>query len=139
MQLFAGLLCIHHVFVDDVCGALCVCGHALADLARTQLVSPEDAESYNIPDRAELAEELEEFLSSDVVATSRSDSFFSIVTFLYRFFRRCDVLEVPYKENPTWIGLASGEAKGLVPSVRRGEAATYRLTSGASFPPRLIS
>jgi hypothetical protein len=53
-------------------------------LAGVKLVSPQDAESilksYNIPDRAELAEEFEEFLSSDVVATSWSDLLFSIDT-----------------------------------------------------------
>jgi len=53
IQFIAGLLGVHHVFIDNECRALCVVGDALADLS----------------DRTEFAEEIEEFLWSDVVAT----------------------------------------------------------------------
>jgi len=55
IQLVTRLLCLHHIFVDDKCGALCVVVDALTDLA----------------DCAELAKEVEKLVRGYVIAAER--------------------------------------------------------------------
>lgn len=76
VQLVASRLCVHHVFIDDEGGALGVVGNTLANLAVLKSVTWSDYrgqdatahEGDDVPHRAELAKEIEEFLWGDVEA-----------------------------------------------------------------------
>lgn len=70
VELVAGLFGVYHILVDNECGALCVVGDALADLANSSLAqcrATVGEKSQYSPDRTELAKELEEIVGTDVV------------------------------------------------------------------------
>ena len=74
VQFIARGLGVHDIFVDDECGALSVGRDALADLP-VVFVSPEPCDrswsrdmAKHLPERAEFAEEIEEFFGGYVVA-----------------------------------------------------------------------
>lgn len=76
VELVAGRLCVHYVFIDDEGSALGVVGDALANLAMLKSVTWSDGEGQDapahegddVPHWAELAKEVEEFLWGDVEA-----------------------------------------------------------------------
>lgn len=70
VQLVARLLRVHHVLIDNECRALGVVGDALAYLARSCQHAASLDSMLNLPDWTKLAEEVEELLRSDVVATA---------------------------------------------------------------------
>lgn len=80
VELVASRFCVHHVLIDDKGSALAVVGDTLADLAVAGLVTQGNdqgvqhacahAEEDDVPHRAELAKEIEEFLWGDVEAAT---------------------------------------------------------------------
>jgi hypothetical protein len=70
VQFVAGLLCIHDIFIHDERRAFCVIGNALANLAMYSSVYGHTTimETLDVPDRAKLPKEVEQFLRGYVVA-----------------------------------------------------------------------
>lgn len=82
VQLVAGTLCIHDIFVDDESGSLGICRDSLADLTEKKLVlalsrvvrraaaeasGVEDGIAF-VPDRPKFAKKIEEFLTTEGVS-----------------------------------------------------------------------
>lgn len=144
VQLVASRLCVHYIFIDDEGCALGVVGDSLADLAVLELVnwsdgSGQDAPAHkedDVPHGAELAKEVEEFLWGDVEAATglahRAAATGHGATDL-RFLTKRALCKRRVSANVEGVG---GSGLGL--RTRCGQGTTYRLTSGANFPPRLI-
>lgn len=147
VELVAGRFCVHYVFINDKGGALAVVGDTLADLAAERSViranrrrpharAHGDEEADDVPHRAELAKEIEEFLWGDVEAATglahRAAATGHGATDL-RFLTKRALCKRRVSANVEGVG---GSGLGL--RTRCGQGTTYRLTSGANFPPRLI-
>ena len=70
VKLVAGLLRIHHVLEDNECSSLRIVRDALTDLAVLYQYATHSCLEFGgyVPDWAEFAKEIEEFLGSNVIA-----------------------------------------------------------------------